>query len=158
MGFFNALKRFLTHDSHAERDEEARKKIRDAWGLADEAAEPGRLANSAGETAYDRTQWQKKLRNLLDELPASRGHWQDLLSDAHALEFEDSWIAERQDEEFRFLIRRAVADRVISEAEHERIEAARRLLRISEEDAVKVLQEIVAEAEAFFGKPVKDES
>ncbi|MFO0890272.1 MAG: hypothetical protein U0790_14165 [Isosphaeraceae bacterium] len=158
MGFFDALKRVLSHESPARHDEETRKKIRDAWGLVEEAPEEDHGPEAAGASAYDRNQWQKKLRKLLDELPGSQGHWHDVVADAHALDFEPDWIAERQEEEFRFLIRRAVADRVISEEEHERIELARRLLGIPEAAAEETLRSIMAEAEAFFGKPVRDEA
>jgi hypothetical protein len=162
MGFFDALKRVLTHQTDPHEDEEKRKKIRDAWGLEEEqvATEPAGAAPAiaSAASAYDRDQWQKKLRKILDELPASQRQFQDLMTEAHALNLEPGWIAERQHEEFAFLIRRAVADRVVSEPEHQRIDLARKLIGLSEPDAEEMLKSITAEAEAFFGKPVREEA
>lgn len=157
MGFFDALRRVLSHSGHPRNDEETRRKIREAWGLGDEERE-GRQAVTTGASDYDRNQWQKKLRKILEELPDSQGQWQDLVTEAHALDLEPGWVADRQREELAFLIRRAVADRVVSEVEHERIELARRLIGLSEASAEQMLQAIMAEAEAFFGKPVKEEA
>ena len=67
-------------------------------------------------------------------------------------------MAERQREEFEFVVRRAVADRVVSEEEHRKIDLARKLIGMSEADAEQILHSIMAEAEAFFGTPVKDET
>jgi hypothetical protein len=147
----------LTHEHHPHADQETRKKIRNAWGLEDDEAE-GRSAADAVASAYDRKQWQKKLRKTLDELPGSQNHYPDLVTEAQALNLDPGWIADRSQEEFEFLIRRAVADRVVSEEEHQRIELARKLIGLSEADAERTLKAIMAEAEAFFGKPVKDEA
>ena len=55
-----------------------------------------------------------------------------------------------------FIIRRAVADKVISEEDHHKLDLARKLIGMSEaEDA---LHAIMAEAEAFFGAPVKKDT
>lgn len=157
MGFFDALRRVLTQHGQSDHDDETRRKIRDAWGLGQEEAEASPVP-AAGASAYDRNQWQKKLRRTLDELPGSQGHWQDLETEAHALDLEAAWVAERKLEEFAFLIRRAVADRVVSDEEHVRIELARKLIGIPEATAEQTLRAIMAEAEAFFGKPVREES
>lgn len=158
MGFFESLKRMLTHHPQAQPDEAARKKLREVWGLAEEPEETAPPeVEAAGVSEYDRDQWRKKLRKILDELPDSQDHWHVLMTEAHALNLEPEWLADRQREEFAFLIRRAVADRVVSEQEHDRIELARKLIGLPESEAEQTLKAIMAEAEAFFGKPVRDE-
>ncbi len=167
MGFFNALKRLLPHTAHEHADEESRQRIRAAWGLdveenkATNVGQPGSQSQSMamaekGSSAFDRSQWQKKLRRILDELPDSQPRWQELMSEAHALEFEPEWIAERQREEFAFIVRRAVANKVISEDDHHKLELARKLIGMPETEAEATLHAILAEAEAVFGARVKD--
>jgi hypothetical protein len=56
-----------------------------------------------------------------------------------------------------FIIRRAVADKVISEEDHHKLDLARKLIGMSEGEAEDALHAIMAEAEAFFGAPVKDD-
>jgi hypothetical protein len=160
MGFFNALKRVLSHHARQTPSEEAQRRIRAAWGLDDAGtgAPPGTTAQAGSASAYDRSQWRKRLRKILEELPASQDHWHDLMADAHALQLEDGWIREQQREEFTFLVRRAVSDRVVSEEEHRKLDHARRLMQMSEAEAEQILQAIVSEAESFFGTPVKDEA
>jgi hypothetical protein len=155
MGFFNALKRVLSHDSHAHATDDSRKRIRAAWGLDDE--ESPTQAETSAASAYDRSQWQKRLRRILEELPGSQRQWHDLMVDAHALNLEPDWITQRQREEFAFLVRRAVANRVVSEDEHHKLDLARKLIGMPEAEAEQTLRAIMAEAEAFFGTPVKDE-
>src|SRR5262245_39278808 len=119
MGFFDALRRVLSSGSPSDEADDARKRIRAAWGLDQEKPPPGQHAPEALEaSAYDRSQWQKRLRRVLEELPTSQSQWHDLLTDAQALNLEPDWIADRQREEFTFLVRRAVSDRVVSEDEH----------------------------------------
>ena len=77
------------------------------------------------------------------------------MTDAHALQLEPDWIADRQREEFAFIIRRAVADKVFSEEDHHKLDIARKLIGMSEAEVA--LPAIMAEAEAFFGAPVKDD-
>jgi hypothetical protein len=169
MGFFDALKRVLSHGTNEQVSNDTKKKIRKAWGLdeeeiAAEAKRVGQAAPAAGAeavtasaSAYDRSQWAKKLRHILDELPTSQQSWQELMAEAHALKLEPDWIADRQREEFAFLIRRAVSDRVVSEDDHHKLDLARKLIGIPETEAEQTLHAIMAEAEAFFGTPVKDE-
>lgn len=165
MGFFDALRRLLHHDTHAHVDDEAKKRIRDAWGLDAEGPDVvvAHTATDEGmegktSSAYDRSQWDKKLRKTLEELPGSQGSWQDLMTEARALEFESEWIDKRQREAFAFLIRKAVSDRIVSEDDHHKLDLARKLIGIREAEAERVLHDIMAEAEAFFGTPVKDEA
>lgn len=166
MGFFNALLRLLPHASHTRASEESRQRIRAAWGLDDDEIETAlggedRLSTTptgSSASAFDRAQWQKRLRRILDELPAAQPQWHELMTDAHALQLEPDWIADRQREEFAFIIRRAVADKVVSEADHHKLELARKLIGMSEAEAEVALHAILAEAEAFFGAPVKDDA
>ncbi len=167
MGFFNALKRLLPHASHARASEESRQRIRTAWGLDDDKPDTeGKGDNHAlpssttgsNASVFDRAQWQKRLRRVLDGLPASQPQWHGLMTDAHALQLEPDWIADRQREEFAFIIRRAVANKVISEEDHHKLDLARKLIGMSEAEAVAALHAILAEAEAFFGAPVKKDT
>lgn len=137
-----------------------------AWGLDDDESDTaGRGDDHAlpspttgsNASVFDRAQWQKRLRRILDELPGSQPQWHDLMTDAHALQLEPDWIADRQREEFAFIIRRAVADKVISEEDHHKLDLARKLIGMSEAEAEDALHAIMAEAEAFFGAPVKDD-
>ena len=72
------------------------------------------------------------------------------MTEAHALNLEPDWIADRQREEFAFLIRRAVADRVVSEEEHHKLDLARKLIGIPEDRGRAILHEIIAEAESVL--------
>jgi hypothetical protein len=162
MGFFDALKRVLPHPQHAASAHDAQQRIRAAWGLEDEEPSNAKAGydppapDGGVASAYDRSQWAKRLRKVLDELPASQPHWRELTEGAHALELEADWIADRQREEFEFLVRRAVADRLVSEEEHQKIDLARKLIGMPEAEAEQILHAIMAEAEAFFGAPVEE--
>lgn len=167
MVFFNALKRLLPHAAHAPANEEARQRIRSAWGLDDDETvaahegdnhSPSTITTGSNASDFDRAQWQKRLRRVLDELPGSQPRWHDLMTDAHALQLEPDWIANRQREEFAFLIRRAVADKLVSEEDHHKLDLVRELIGISQAEAEAALHAILAEAEALFGAPVKDEA
>jgi hypothetical protein len=164
MGFLDVLKGFLSKAAHPGASD-ARTRMREAWGLDDESAaaspEPSTTAPSAdAESAsrYDVEQWLKKLRRIFDGLPDSKNEWAALTTEARAYGLDDAWISERLAEEFTLLIRSVVADRVLSEADHERIEAARKLIGISESQAETAVHAIVAEAEKFFGQAVVEEA
>ena len=105
---------------------------------------------------YDRAQWRKKLKRILDELPASEHEWPEFVADADALGFDPEWIARCKIEEFTLMIRRAVADGVVTEVEHQKLDLARELLEIPAPEAEALLHVVVAEAESFFGKAVQD--
>jgi len=55
------------------------------------------------------------------------------------------------------LVRKIVADRVVTKDEHEKLEQARSLLGITDREAEVIFRTIVAEAEVFFGKHVQGE-
>jgi len=162
MAFFDAVRRRLgTRDP----DGDARLKMVEAWGLGDgpspefadgkdPAADPAAMARPAVAGVYDRDQWRKKLARILDRLPDSEPEFDAMLVEAKALGLEDAYVSDAQLAEFDLLIRRAVADRVIEPQEHRKLELARTLIGVSSEEAVQLLDAIVAEAEAFFGAKV----
>lgn len=153
MGFFDALRRVLGAPS----SEAAVPPAAGPGGIVENAAAGAGPAVPADPVSpYDRAQWRKKLARILDELPRSQGEWDGLTYEARALELEPAWIADCEREEFLLLVRRAVSDRVVSEAEHRKLDLARDLIGMSEADAEAALHAIVAEAESFFGKPVRD--
>lgn len=148
MGFFETLRRVLVGAPHASDD---RRPVPAATPDRDPPpVQPG------APGVYDQQQWQKKLKRILDELPDSQSKWPDLLAEARALNFDPDWVDRCQLEEFQLLVRRAVSDRHVTEAEHRKLDLARDLIGIPEADAEALLHAIVAEAEAFFGKPVED--
>jgi hypothetical protein len=153
MGFFNALRRVLTgaHPTAAPLPSD--------WNAAPEytGEKHPSDAPTPGPDVYDMVQWQKKLNRILNELPASRAEWTVLMTEARALGFEASWLHDCQIEEFRMMIRQAVADRHVTEEEHRKLDLARDLIGIPEAEAEAILHAIVAEAEAFFGRPVEED-
>ena len=152
MGFFNALRRSLGGESapkYTSREVEAR-----FLGV-----EPDELPLSP-ETpfesgVYDRAQWAKKFKRVLAELPASRADWEDVAAEARAMDFDPAWVSQCGRDEFALLVRRAVADRVVTEAEHRTLDLARDLIGIPDDEAVAILHAVVAEAESFFGESVE---
>ena len=156
MGFFDTLRRALGGVPDAETEAPADRRINAAWGLDEPAAGEAHAPHPADSSAYDRLQWEKKLKRVLDELPGSRPEWDVLTTEARALGFDPDWVAQRQVEEFLLLVRRAVSDRVITEEEHRTIDLARALIGIPENEAEAALHAILAEAESFFDKPVQE--
>jgi hypothetical protein len=150
MGFFDTLRRVLTGE-HRIAD------LPPAPALAPGDEKPRTDAPTPGPDVYDRVQWQKKLKRVLADLPASQSEWTSLLTEARALGFEPEWVRECQLEGFRMLIRQAVADRHVTEDEHRKLDLARDLILIPEAEAEAILHIIVDEAEAFFGKPVEND-
>lgn len=145
MGFFDALRRVLGPSNPPGTA---------APPAVEEGAPADLRPRDAG--AYDHTQWRKKLKRILEELPTSRAEWDELQYEARALELDPGWIEECQREEFLLLVRRAVCDRVVTEAEHRKLDLARELIGMPEPEAEATLLLIVAEAESFFGKPVRE--
>lgn len=106
-------------------------------------------------TAYDRIQWRRKLTRVLDQLPDSQAEWEPLLAEARSLSFEPTWVQACQREEFALMIRRAVADGILTPTEHRKLDLARDLIGLSDDEAEQTLHTIVAEAQTFFGKAIK---
>jgi hypothetical protein len=156
MGFFDALRHVLGRDHGPEGERTGDPRIIRAWGLDRPAADAGQARASGDASAYDRLQWHKKLNRIMDELPGSRAEWDNLMTEARALELDPEWVAKCQVDEFFLLIRRAVSDRVFTEEEHRTLDLARKLIGLSEEEAETAFHAIVAEAESFFGKPVEE--
>jgi len=105
--------------------------------------------------AYNRSLWRKKLARILEKLPDSRDEWEPMLAEARALAFDPAWVEGSLRAEFALLLRRAVADGVITGMEHRKLDLARDLIGIPEPDAEAMLHTVAAEAEQFFGKEVK---
>jgi hypothetical protein len=152
MGFFDTLRRVLGGEQRGPEAGTPAKDVTAAWGL-----EEGGAANPAdlGAGAYDRANWQKKLKRVLGELPDSEHQWPELMAEAKALKLDPEWVTRCQVEEFMLLIRRAVSDRHFTEAEHRKLDLARDLIGIPEAEAEAALHSVVAEAETFFGKSVE---
>jgi len=133
---------------------ESKRAVEDAWGLGE--ADRGPLP--AASSTYDWTQWRKKLQRVLDGLPATEPEWEPMMTEARALGFGEAAIHNVQIEEFTLLIRRVVADCVLTADEQTKLESARRLLSIPADEAERIAQGVLREASAFFGQPLRDES
>ena len=159
MAFLDTLGRVMTGDlAKVDARPEGRRSLGDTWGLDEvgSGADDNTERPVEGASAVDVRLWERKLKRILDELPDSRGEWDDLMLEAASLGFNPRWVAQRQRAEFALLVRRAVADRAVTEAEHRKLELARQLLGIPEPDAEQLLHAIVADAESFFGTPVTE--
>jgi hypothetical protein len=158
MGFFSSLTRALGTSSRSAGD---RERLAEAWGVSDTGdaeladAGPGGTDAPPETLDYDRVQWRRKLKRILERLPASEHEWDPMITEARALAFDDEWVACTQLQEFDILMRRAVADCTLTEAEHEKLDLARRLIGLSEQEAETLLATIVKEAETFFGHHVE---
>ncbi|MFO0954886.1 MAG: hypothetical protein U0835_27730 [Isosphaeraceae bacterium] len=157
MGFFDSLKRVLGGHGHDEHHghHDARQDLARAWGLEDESEEEEEGEAPVEASEYDRSQWVRKLKRVLDGLPETQGEWATLAADAKALGMDAAWIREQEKEEFLMLVRRAVADRKISDAEHRKLDLARDLIGMTEHEAETALHSIAAEASKFFGKKIE---
>lgn len=160
MGFLSSLRNLLADRSHAEASEESLRKFRDAWDLDEEdvpappgsSIAPGPDARSA--SAYDRNQWRKKLGHIFEKDPAGSPEWEPLLQEAKGLDLDDAWVADALREEFTMLIRSLIADRRLSEDEQARLDAVRRRIGWTEEQAAAIVDSVVADARRFFGADV----
>jgi hypothetical protein len=154
MSFFETLGRALGRTSRAQQGDRSR--LAEAWGIVDSApAELTAASVPAEPQDYDHAQWRKKLKRILDKLPASTPEWETMMTEARAMSFGEDWVVRMQVEEFALLMRRAVADGVVTEEEHRKIDLARTLMGISEADAEALLHTIVTEAETFFGHSIE---
>ncbi|GAC1464254.1 MAG: hypothetical protein NVSMB9_02680 [Isosphaeraceae bacterium] len=158
MGFLDTLRRVLAGGAQEPDSHETASTL----GLAEDNTGDGADAGPtppgdlvADASVYDRTNWQKKLKRILDSLPTSRHEWPELITEARALKLDPDWVTRCQVDEFMLLIRRAVSDRHFSEEEHRKLDLARDLIGIPEAEAEAALHTVVAEAESFFGKSVE---
>jgi hypothetical protein len=165
MGFLDALQRALGGENNATRaDRRDRLGTADAFGAggaaddgaADGTPDPARIAAPPETTDYDRTIWLKKLQHILTErptLPATE--YADFLADAQALGFDREWVEQSQRSAFEMLVRKIVSDGVVTMEEHTRLDQARRLIGLTDPEAVSILEKVVAEAQEFFGKEIE---
>jgi hypothetical protein len=148
--------------------EEQRQKLLDAWGLeaTTPMSEPASESSKESESglyelphpldlAYDRMQWRKRVKRVLDDLPDTEDEWEQVESEARAKEFDAKWVAQSIRDEFVLMVREAVADRVFTERERKKLEHARFLIGMSEADSEAIYEKVVAEAEAFFGDEIE---
>lgn len=154
MNFLNALRQLL---SGAETVETAGSEPA-AGAPAAPAPRPG-IANETisptDKDGYDRIQWRRKLRRAMEEYPESRDELGGIDSEARALAFDPEWVRACKLEDFTWMVRRIVSDRVITSAEHIRLDEARQTLGISETEATEILRGIVKEAESVFDRNVE---
>ncbi len=152
MGFFDTLRRAMGGDRSPDYTPREIEAIHlgvdpDTLPIAEETP------FESGE--YDRAQWAKKLKRVLGDLPASRPDWDDVVAEARAMGFDPAWVSQSLRDEFAMLVRRAVADRVVTEAEHRKLDLARDLIGIPDAEAEAILHGVIAEAEKFFGGTVE---
>ena len=155
MGLFDLLNG-ARHRASA-LDERTREKLMVAWGLDQDevvAREPETTPEGT-PLDYDRTQWVRKLRHILDELPDSEPRWGQLVQEARAKQFDETWMRRLMLDEFAMLVRRAVADRLFTERERRKLDQARFLIGLNEAEAEAVYGSVVREAETFFGEHVE---
>jgi hypothetical protein len=176
MGFFAALGRLLGGGARRPVTEADRDRLLRAWDLYDEKTPETAFPDTGGPLeepdeefgvstgpppgaeathAYDRQQWHKKLRTVLDRLPDSQDQWDDMMADVGALGLDQDWVRDAQREEFVMLVRRVVADRNVSPMEQRKLELARTLIGLSEDEAETIVRDVVAEAESFFGGEIE---
>lgn len=155
MGLFDLLHSARQQDS--EMDERTRAKLYQAWGLSEENQfdRTAEEKTSATPLDYDRIQWIRKLRHVLSELPDSEDRWETLVREGRAKQFEDAWMRQFMLDEFAMLVRQAVADRVFTDRERQKLEVARLLIGLNETEANAIYTTVIREAETFFGEEVE---
>jgi hypothetical protein len=153
MGFLAALRRLLG-DQPATADDANRRPARaEALGEAPEGHEP---TAEGGTSPYDRALWIKKLQHILSEkLPIDDQTWHDFLADAYALGFDRPWVEAQERSAFEKLVRKAVSDGVLTAEERHRIDMARAQIGLSANEAVDLLNRVVAESKAAGSRPAQ---
>lgn len=160
MPFFQALGKLLSGGNKL--DEAGRQKLVEAWHVYDELppSVPGfpepEVEDARTGLLYDRSIWYRKLKRILSELPNSESEWPELKAEVTSLGLDPEWVAGCEKAEFTMIVRRALADGVISAEEHRRIDQARQMMGLSDEESMVILNEIKAEAEEVFGRAVED--
>ena len=156
MGLFDHL--HGARDRASALDDRSRAKLLEAWGLIEDDVANDRISRYSTQGTpldYDRTQWLRKLKHILDELPESESRWDQLVQEGRAKGFDEAWMRHLMHEEFALLVRRAVADRVFSERERRKLDLARYLVGLDETQAEAIYASVVKEAETFFGEEVE---
>lgn len=152
MGLFDSLRKL------PDADQDTQRKLLKAWGLDEEVPlKNSPLAGNRGTSAYDLAQWHKKLKRILAGLPDTEQEWDTMMSEARALGLDQVWVKQVQVAEFTMLVRRAVADRVLSETERRKLDRARYLVGLTEVESQEIYDNIVSEAESFFGGAVEQQ-
>ncbi len=152
MGFFDTLSRVLGGNKgpqYTSREIEAAHLGVDPDELPIAPEEPFEAGH------FDRTQWSKKVKSVLARLPESQAEWKTVIAESNAMDFPPAWVQTCIRDEFTMLVRQFVADRVVTEAEHRKLDFARDLIGMRDADAEAILHKVVAEAETFFGKSVE---
>ncbi len=167
MGFLNALRRTLSGERGLPgKDRAGEGELAAEWGYSDTShpefpdgrapvADPAEMAAPPSTTGYDRDQWHKKLALILDKLPGSEDQWSDLMAEASALNLDRSWVEQCQIQEFTLLVRRVVSDQKVTFQEHRKLDQARSLIGLTEDQAITILNEVVADAKDFFGGEIE---
>lgn len=141
-------------------DPELRRRMLKAWGLEEDAIPQAEEGTRQGESqvvdlTYDRAQWHRRLKTMLGDLPDSEEEWEHLISDARAKGFDPEWVSRTMKEEFTMMVRAALADRVFTERERLKLDKARFLIGLTEEEASRIYKEVATEAERFFGGSIE---
>lgn len=158
MGFLDTFRSWVGSTPKANLDELNAmwdRSILDESGVETPPADPAKMEAPVATTDYDREQWRKKLKRILNHLPRSQPEWDDLVQEAGALELGDEWVSTTFCVEFSLLIRKFVSDRVVTSEEHHTLDLARSLMGITDEEAESLLHAIVVEAESFFGGKIE---
>lgn len=160
MGFLKTLERLV--GLGAAEPEEERARFLAAWeSYGDERPEvpefPSDKVMGADETGldYDRAQWLKKLKRVLEDLPESRPTWSQLEAEVKTLGLAPEWVSRAYRAEFTMLVRQKLADCGLNSSERETLELARELTGLSNEEALAILREVTREAQSFFGRDVE---
>jgi hypothetical protein len=148
MGFLDTLKHLLGKEREPVAERVAR-----AWGLPAEGEAPEPPPEDTSN--YDRVKWRKSLARVLEGLPLTRNEWTALKAEAKALKFEPEWVTKCESDEFMLLVRRIVSDRKIGPEEHEKIDMARQLIGLFDDQAETIVRSVIADAETFFDQPIK---
>ncbi len=167
MGFFQTLGHIL--GGRPKLSDQQQQHLIDAWKLYEEtphgadsfpeASSPaptgGKDKNSPGAegaaaSPYDRAQWHKKVKTILEKLPESQSRWAALTAEIGPLALDADWVRQVYREEFTLLVRRAVADGVVSTEDHKKLDLARHLLGLSETEAEEILHAVIAENRSLF--------
>jgi hypothetical protein len=157
----DSIRRVLGSRS-ANQDREQFRKLAQAWGLDESALDnaattqsPDEAGRIQGPSAYDLRMWSKKLQHLVtEEKPIAVDAWRDFMADATALGFDPEWINQQRHDAFSTLLRKAVADGIVTGEEHELIDLWRLRLGLSEAEAEQTLERIVSEASAHLGRDI----